>query len=208
VSDEQRKADSAAENVTDDAAEKTPSAESQQTESKPAESKPADAGSTDSKPADSKPAESAPAASANGKPAAAGSSNSKPAASPAAVGAGEATQVIEQHQSKAPQRAPHTPGDSMRVVRKGLGLLASVVKLIGLIAALILVVHIVFVVAHANPANGLTGFIDQWAQRLTLGLSNLFQLTEPTLAVVVNYGVPAVVWLIVSAVVASVLRKI
>lgn len=93
-------------------------------------------------------------------------------------------------------------------VRKGLRLLSGLVKLIGTIFAVILVVYIVFVVGEANPANSWTGTIAEWAHSLNFGLDNLFTPTEPKFAVTVNYGIAAIIWLVLASIVAKILRRV
>ncbi|WP_028938393.1 hypothetical protein [Pseudonocardia spinosispora] len=92
--------------------------------------------------------------------------------------------------------------------RKGLRLLASAVKLVGSILALILVVYIIFVVGEANPANPWTGTISDWAHSLNFGLDNLFTPAEPKLAVTVNYGIAALIWIVLASIVAKILRRL
>ncbi|HEY2195363.1 MAG TPA: hypothetical protein VGH76_24105 [Actinomycetospora sp.] len=94
-------------------------------------------------------------------------------------------------------------GGLVRGVLGVLGVLARLV--IGLIVA-VLVVHIVLVVLGANPANAVARAIAGLADSLTLGLGDLFVLANPTVQVVVSYGLPALVWLIAGGVVVGLLR--
>lgn len=98
--------------------------------------------------------------------------------------------------------------NSRAAARKGLRLLAGLVKLVGSIFALILVIYIVFVVGEANPANSWTGTISDWAHSLNFGLDNLFTPAEPKLAVAVNYGIAALIWLVLASIVAKILRRL
>jgi hypothetical protein len=92
--------------------------------------------------------------------------------------------------------------------RKALGWLASLVKLVCGLIALLLVVYIVFTVGKANPANPWAVFVSTWAQKFDLGLANLFEPSTPWLAVLINYGVPAIIWLVIGAVLGKVIRRI
>ena len=92
------------------------------------------------------------------------------------------------------------------VVRGVLGLLGGLVRLVTGLFATVLVLHIVLVVLGANPANGIARTIAALADALTLGLRDLFLLGNPTLQVIVSYGLPAVVWVAVGAVVVGILR--
>ena len=93
-------------------------------------------------------------------------------------------------------------------MRRGLGLLASLVKLIALVVFLLLVVYILFTVFGANPANPWTIFVTKWAQALNLGLANLFVQGNPKIQVVINFGVPALIWLVVGLLISRLLRRI
>jgi hypothetical protein len=88
---------------------------------------------------------------------------------------------------------------------RALGALASLVRIVTVVFAAILVIHVVLVVASANPANGVAQSIAAAANHLTLGLGDLFAPSSPSLAVILNYGLPAVVWLIVGIIVARLL---
>jgi hypothetical protein len=93
-------------------------------------------------------------------------------------------------------------------VRRGAGLLATVLNWIGMLIVAILVVHIVLTLLEANPANGLTAGIADLATYFNLGLDNLFLPAEPKLAVTLNYGTAALVWLIITAVVTRLVRRV
>ncbi|MGH3686963.1 MAG: hypothetical protein ACRDSM_18335 [Pseudonocardiaceae bacterium] len=101
--------------------------------------------------------------------------------------------------SRTPVRATRT---------KITAVLATVIRIVGWLAALILVAHIVLTTGEANPANGITTFVASWADRLDLGFRDLFTLTDARLRVVVNYGLPALVWVVASYVVASLVRRV
>lgn len=88
------------------------------------------------------------------------------------------------------------------------GILATIVRWVGLIFALVLVLHIVFTVAGANPENGIVQFVESWADGLTLGFGDLFTPDDEKLEVLVNYGIAAVFWLIVSSLGSTIIRRI
>jgi hypothetical protein len=93
---------------------------------------------------------------------------------------------------------------------KTVGLLADVVRWVGLAAAVILVIHVLLVAGEANPAN--------WIARLTSGLADFFSLgfkdlftkpaDDPKLRVLYNYGLAALFWLIVSGFVSRLIRRL
>jgi hypothetical protein len=92
------------------------------------------------------------------------------------------------------------------IIRGALGLLGGLVRLVTGLFAAILVVHIVLVVLGANPANSVTRVVAALADALTLGLRDLFLLGNATVQVIVSYGLPALLWLLIGAVVVGILR--
>jgi hypothetical protein len=92
--------------------------------------------------------------------------------------------------------------------RKALGWLASLVKLVCGLIALLLVVYIAFTLGKANPANAWAIFVSTWAQKFDLGLANLFAPPSPPwLAVVLNYGIPALIWLVIGSLLSRLIRR-
>jgi hypothetical protein len=61
--------------------------------------------------------------------------------------------------------------------------------------------HIVLTLLQANPANVVAALIARLAATFDLGLSNLFLVPDPMLAVLLNYGAAALAWLLITAVV-------
>lgn len=88
------------------------------------------------------------------------------------------------------------------------GVLAGIVRWVGLIFAAILVLHIVFVIGEANPDNGIVSFVRGWADGLLLGFKDLFMPEDAKLRVLVNHGIAAVFWMVVSAILAKIIRRI
>ena len=70
----------------------------------------------------------------------------------------------------------------------GTSLLAAAV----ISAVAVLVLHIVLTLLQANPANVVAALIARLAGTFDLGLSNLFLVDDPMLAVLLNYGAAAV----------------
>jgi len=93
-------------------------------------------------------------------------------------------------------------------VRRGAGLLATVLSWVGRLIVAILVVHIVLTLLDANPANAFTVLVADLANYVNLGLDNLFLPAEPKLAVTLNYGTAAIIWLIITAVVVRLVRRV
>ncbi|MEV0583897.1 hypothetical protein [Nonomuraea sp. NPDC050310] len=97
------------------------------------------------------------------------------------------------------------PGQFLRRLGEGL---ASLVLLATRAAALVLVLYAVFTIVPANPANSWYQTVERLAGSLTLGLEGLFQIEDPLWNTLVDYGLAAVVWLIIGSVVASILRRL
>ncbi|ONI78961.1 hypothetical protein ALI144C_29945 [Actinosynnema sp. ALI-1.44] len=87
------------------------------------------------------------------------------------------------------------------------GVIAAVVRWIGLLCTLVLVIHVLLTVGSANPANGITSFFADVADPVALGFKDLFTPSDPKLNVLVNYGIAALFWLVVSSVVARIIRR-
>jgi hypothetical protein len=87
-------------------------------------------------------------------------------------------------------------------------IVASIVRWVGLIFAALLVIHVIFTVGSANPDNGIVSFVKSWADSLALGFSDLFTPSDEKLRVLVNYGIAAVFWLVVSGVLAKIIRRV
>jgi hypothetical protein len=86
--------------------------------------------------------------------------------------------------------------------------LAGLVRWIGLIFAAFLVLYVIFVIGDANQANGIVSFVKSWAESVSLGFKDLFQPSDPKLSVLVNYGIAAIFWLVVSGILAKVIRRV
>ncbi len=95
-----------------------------------------------------------------------------------------------------------TRSGSRAWIGSSLDALASLVRIVTVVFAGVLVVHVVLTVASANPRNGVAMVLGAAADHLTLGLGTLFAPSSPSLGIILNYGVPAVVWLVVGIIVA------
>lgn len=92
--------------------------------------------------------------------------------------------------------------------RRGAGLLASVLRIAGLLIVAVLVVFIVLTLLDANFGNTFAGRVRDLATYFDLGLSNLFLPADPKIRVVLNYGVAAVIWYVITAVVVRLVRRV
>ena len=92
-------------------------------------------------------------------------------------------------------------------VRGGRATAVTVVRVIGTIIAVILVAHILFALLGANPNNPLVVFVAQWADALAIFFRGLFATGSDALNVILNYGLAAVFWLVITGLIARVLYR-
>ena len=83
---------------------------------------------------------------------------------------------------------------------------ARVIAGIGGLIALIEVIYILMLLFGANQANAFFGFIRSMAEPLALFFPGLFNPGNYDLAVILNYGLAAVFWLVVTGIIARVVR--
>lgn len=104
--------------------------------------------------------------------------------------------------------AEHSDTSTAQVRAKVAGTLAGLVRWAGLIVVIILVVRVLLTVGGANPANGIASFITTVSDPLAWGFKDLFTPGDAKLRVLVNYGVAAIFWLIVSSILAKLIRRL
>ncbi len=92
--------------------------------------------------------------------------------------------------------------------RRGAGLLASAIRLVGLLIVSVLAVFIVLTLLDANFANTVAAAVRDLAAYVDLGLSNLFLPANPKIRVLLNYGVAATIWYAITVVVIRLVRRI
>ena len=85
---------------------------------------------------------------------------------------------------------------------------ARALRTIGYAIVAVLLLHIVLTLLQANPANVVASLIRRLAGTFDLGLSNLFLVADPMLAVLLNYGAAALAWLLITAVVVRLASRI
>lgn len=86
--------------------------------------------------------------------------------------------------------------------------LATLIRIVGGLIVLILVAHVVLMLGNANPANGITRFVAYWADRLQLGFRGLFIPADARMRIVVDYGLPAAFWLVVTWLLVRLARRL
>lgn len=90
---------------------------------------------------------------------------------------------------------------------RAVGLICTIINIIGGLFAAVLAAHIVMVLGEANPSNGVASFVRGFASAVSLGFDSLFTPTSPKTAVLLNDGLAALVWLGLAAVVTMLVRR-
>ena len=96
---------------------------------------------------------------------------------------------------------------SARGFALGAGLLARVVHLVVTVVVLIIAAGILLVVLKANPANSIVSEIHGWARSLAGPFNSIFSFHNPRVAIAVNWGIAAVVYLFVGGLIARVIGR-
>ena len=107
----------------------------------------------------------------------------------------------------APTRRHRRPVGVARARRRAAGVVETLARWFGSLAALLMLAHVVLTVGQANPDNGITRFVAAWAQPLALGFSDLFTPGDPRSAVAVNYGIAALFWLLATSLAVRIIRS-
>jgi hypothetical protein len=90
----------------------------------------------------------------------------------------------------------------------GFFLAAKLVMLVTWIVVAIIVVAILLKVLSANPSNGLVKGVHDLGKTLVGPFKNLFTIKNAKVEMAVNWGLAALVYLIVGSLIARVLRRI
>jgi hypothetical protein len=102
---------------------------------------------------------------------------------------------------------PHHPHRGGYRRRDGSGAVAGLIQAVtGLIVA-IFVLHILFSVFEANQDNGFVDGIYNVARALVLGLGDVFTPDDAKLGVVLNYGLAALLYLVVGQLIVRALNR-
>ncbi len=90
----------------------------------------------------------------------------------------------------------------------GAGLLARVVHLVVSVVVLIIVAGILLVVLKANPANSIVSEVHDWARSLAGPFDGMFSFHNAQVAIAVNWGIAAAVYLFVGGLIARLIGRI
>lgn len=90
-----------------------------------------------------------------------------------------------------------------RVVRR----VNTVINIVCGVFAVVLGLHIIMVLADANPSNGFASLVDSWSAGVSLGLRGLFTPDNEKLGTLLNDGLAALGWLLIAAVLTYAIRQ-
>lgn len=110
-----------------------------------------------------------------------------------------------------PERAPsgtsrHRSIDVGELAWRTGNVLATVVRTLALLFALVLVVNVVLVLVGVNPTNGVAQFVGAVADIVIIGFRNLFVPSNPLVMLIVNSLVAAVFWVFVGELLSRLIR--
>jgi hypothetical protein len=105
-----------------------------------------------------------------------------------------------------PEHPRHRSVDIGELAWRTGNVLATVVRTLALLFALVLVVNVVLVLVGVNPANGVAQFVSAVANIVIVGFRDLFIPANPVFMLVVNSLVAAVFWVFVGELVSRLIR--
>ncbi|WP_104526636.1 hypothetical protein [Blastococcus saxobsidens] len=89
-----------------------------------------------------------------------------------------------------------------------LTLVATIVRVVFAVIAAVIVVHAVFVLFEANPANGLVQFAADWRDSFGWFTKDLFTPSDPKIAEAINSGLAALVWVVVGSLLSKLIVRL
>lgn len=95
----------------------------------------------------------------------------------------------------------------MRGFATGARLLARVVRLVVGVVVVIVVAAILLVVLKTNPSNSIVSEVHGWARWLVGPFDGLFSLRNARVAIAVNWGIAALVYLFVGGLIARLIGR-
>jgi hypothetical protein len=104
------------------------------------------------------------------------------------------------------RRNPARGGATADAFGRVTSLLARVVILIVSAVVLVIAAGILLVVLKANPSNGVVSEVHSWAHRLVGPFDGMFSLHSANATIAVNWGIAAVVYLLVGGLIARLLN--
>jgi hypothetical protein len=105
------------------------------------------------------------------------------------------------------RRQRRRDGTVGRGISAGAGLLVRIISFVVGIIVLIIVAGILLVVLKANPSNTIVSDVHSWARSLAGPFDGIFSLHNARTAVAVNWGIAAVVYLLVAGLITRLLGR-
>ncbi len=90
---------------------------------------------------------------------------------------------------------------------RALELLATIVRVGCSVIGALIVVHAVFVLFEANPANPLVTFTASWRDTFGWFTKDLFTPSDPKIAEAINDGLAALIWVVVGNLVSKLIVR-
>lgn len=94
------------------------------------------------------------------------------------------------------------------VRRRAASIVAAVISAVTTVVVVILAVHIAFVVFEANTGNDIVGWFADRATDLAWQFTDVFQPDDPKAEVAVNYGLAALVYLVIGRILVALVRRL
>ena len=89
-----------------------------------------------------------------------------------------------------------------------ISLLATVVRVVAALIGALILLHAVFVLFEANPANGLVSFIAGWGDIFGWFSKDLFTPTNPKIAEAINDVMAAMIWVVVGSLLSKLIVRL
>ena len=109
--------------------------------------------------------------------------------------------------ARVSRRQRRRNGTGARGFAMGLGLLARAVRLVVSVIVLIIVAGILLVLLKANLTNSIVSTVHGWARSLAGPFDGIFSLHNARVAIAVNWGIAAAVYLLVGGLIARLLGR-
>ncbi|MCD2195218.1 hypothetical protein LQ327_17765 [Actinomycetospora endophytica] len=120
----------------------------------------------------------------------------------------EGTDVADETENDETATEPEAAAEREPEVGGPLVAVGLVVKLVTVLFALALVVHLVIAVFTEDAQGGFLDFLAGVAGYLALGIDKLVNFSTESLQNLVGFGVPAILWLVIGVVVERLLRAV
>jgi hypothetical protein len=87
-------------------------------------------------------------------------------------------------------------------------LIATIVRMVCSVIAAVIVVHAIFVLFEANPANPLVTFARGWREDFGWFTIDLFRPSDPKIGEAINAALAAVVWVVVGSLISKLIVRL